>query len=152
MKMKKIQAKIIPGYGAASGKNNDQRYPKGTLRMQTAFFEERGLDLSAYFKGTLNIDISPFTFEIKEPKHYFDQVDWSEHIPPENFYFFDISLLHDGTEYEGLIYMPDPKTKTEHVQQTTTLELILPKVAGLQYGQQVSVMIDRGQLQLNKSD
>ncbi|MEK6153754.1 hypothetical protein WIW50_10865 [Flavobacteriaceae bacterium 3-367] len=148
--MTKIQAKVIPGYGAASGKNQDQRYPKGTISVQAAFFEERGLDLSSFFKGTLNIDISPYTFEIKKPKHFFEQVDWSEHIPPENFYFFDISLFHKGTSYEGLIYMPDPKTKTEHVQQTTTLELVLPKVAGLEYGQEVSVGIDQGQLQLNK--
>ncbi|MGB5820040.1 MAG: hypothetical protein WBG90_11200 [Saonia sp.] len=148
----KINAKIIPGYGVASGKNKDNRYPKGTIAIQAEYFEERGLDLSGFFKGTLNIDISPNTFTIKNPKYFFEQVDWSNHIPPENFYFFDISLFHENQVYSGLIYMPDPKTKEEHVQQSTTLELILPKVDGLRYGEEVLVDIDQEQLFIHTTD
>ncbi len=145
-----IQATIIPGYGAASGKNKDNRYPGGTIALQAPYFTVLGLDLSPYYLGTLNIDISPHSFEIKTPKHFFKQVAWSEFISPENFYFFDVSLEYKSGTYEGLIYMPDPETKEEHEQKPTTLELILPKIADLQYGDRVSVTIDPVQLLLTK--
>ena len=77
--------------------------------------------------GTINLDISPSSYEIKEPKYFFENIDWSDHIPPENFYFFDVSLFYNDTTYEGLVYMPDPKTKEDHIQIPTMLELILPK-------------------------
>ncbi|MEO0527473.1 MAG: hypothetical protein AAFZ89_09610 [Bacteroidota bacterium] len=143
-----IHAKIIPGYGAASGKNKDNRYPNGTIAEQAAYFKALGLDLSPYFLGTLNIDISPYSFELVKPKYFFEQIDWSEFISPENFYFFDVSLLYQTKTYKGLIYMPDPKTKEEHLQKTTTLELILPKIDGLVYGVDITVTIDPEQLKL----
>ncbi|CAN0601182.1 unnamed protein product, partial [Ectocarpus sp. 12 AP-2014] len=82
----KVKGKVIPGYGVASGKGRDARYPEGTLKLQLPFFKERGLHLENYFLGTLNIDISPFTYKIGIPDYFFEAVDWSEHIPPENFY------------------------------------------------------------------
>ncbi len=44
-----IEAKVISGYGVASGKGNDPRYPEGTLLLQMPFFKERGLNLEQYF-------------------------------------------------------------------------------------------------------
>ncbi|WP_411030646.1 hypothetical protein [Spongiimicrobium sp. 3-5] len=146
----KIQAKVIPGFGVASGKNGDQRYPKGTISQQLPHFEARGLDLTSYFKGTLNVDITPYSYKIGNPKHFFEQVNWSDHIAPENFYFFDITLFYKNEAYEGLIYMPDPKTKEEHVQMPTTLELMLPKVNGLQYGDKIFVLVNEKQLKVSK--
>ena len=70
----KIKGKIIPGYGVASGKGQDPRYPKGTLRLQYPFFKERGLDLGDYFLGTLNIDISPFSYERGKPNYFFEAI------------------------------------------------------------------------------
>ncbi len=146
----KIKAKVIPGYGAASGKNKDPRYSKGTIASQLSHFKERGLDLSPYFPGTLNVNISPYNYAIKESKHFFEQVNWSEHISAENFYFFDITLLFDNNKYEGLVYMPDPKTKEEHKQSSSTLELILPKIENLNYGAQVDLVIEDSQLAIFK--
>jgi len=148
----KVAGKIIPGYGVASGKGNDSRYEGGTLQIQDPFFRERGLDLSPYYMGTLNVDIAPMTYAIGTPKHFIKEVAWSEHIPPENFYFFDVSL-HMGEEtYAGLIYMPDPKTKADHVQKPTVLELLMPKIANLNYGTAVYMEIPENQLSINLED
>ena len=88
-----ITGKVISGYGVASGKGKDNRYPEGTLKLQMPFFKKRGLDLSAFFIGTINIDISPYQFSIKKYKYYFKEINWSIYIPPENFYFFGIPIV-----------------------------------------------------------
>lgn len=150
-KYMKIRGEIKSGYGVASGKSKDGKYPEGTLRLQFKHFLERNLDLSPYFMGTINLDISPYTYEIKEPKFFFENINWTDLIPPENFYFFDVSLHFEQRIYDGLIYMPDPKTKEEHVQKPTVLELLLPKVDGLHYGHLVDVEINQDQLILIKS-
>ncbi|TAI48866.1 hypothetical protein [Flagellimonas allohymeniacidonis] len=144
----KISAKVIPGHGAASGKKNDERYPSGTIALQAPFFKELGLDIYKYHPGTLNIDVAPYNINISQPKCYFENVKWTSHIPSENFYFFDIALYHLGSRYEGLIYMPDPKTKTEHEQSKSTLELLLPKIENVVYGSHVDIEIDDNQINL----
>ncbi len=145
----KVRGEIKPGHGVASGKRKDKRYPEGTLKQQFNHFLERGLDLSNYFMGTINLDISPNSYKIKAPKYFFKNIDWSDHIPPENFYFFDVSLYSEGQTYEGLIYMPDPETKEDHVQKPTILELILPKINGLDYGHFIDIGIKKDQLHIN---
>ena len=144
----RISGSISRGHGVASGKAGDQRYPEGTLQKQLPYFKEKGLDLSAYFLGTINLDIAPYQFEIRQPKFYFQQIDWSHHIPPENFYFFDVKLHMENESYDGLIYMPDPETKVEHRQKATILELILPKIEGLRYQDQVEIEVSEDQLLL----
>ncbi len=64
-----VRGKIQSGHGVASGKGKDERYPEGTLKQQFNYFLERGLDLSNYFMGTINLDISPCSYEIKKPKY-----------------------------------------------------------------------------------
>jgi hypothetical protein len=136
-----VEGKVISGYGVASGKGNDSRYPNGTLILQLPYFKEKGLDLSGFYRGTLNIDISPHTFTIKKPTYYLKDIDWSDHIPPENFYFFEVTLLFKERKYEGLIYMPDPKTKTDHHQINTMLEIMMPFVEGIENGSSVKLEI-----------
>ncbi|SRR6056297_1415607 len=146
--MKKIQGKIIPGHGVASGKGKDARYPKGTLRLQSPYFKERGLDLNGYYLGTLNVDIAPNSFKIGKAKYFFEGIAWSDHIPSENFYFFEAALVHDNKRYDGLIYMPDPKTKVDHEQLATVLELILPPIEGITTGDLVTLEIKENSLQI----
>jgi len=150
--MMKIKGKIIPGYGVASGKGQDPRYPEGTLRLQYPFFKERGLDLGDYFLGTLNIDISPFSYEIGKPNYFFEAIDWSKHIPPENFYFFNVTLIFEGNRHQGLIYMPGSETKVDHEQLSTMLEIIAPRLKNMHTGQIVYLEIDEESLKISKDN
>lgn len=152
MQHSEVQGEIQSGYGVASGKGKDERYPEGTLKQQFKHFLERGLDLSNYFMGTINLDISPFSYEIKKPKYFFKNIDWSDHIPPENFYFFDAILHYKDKTYQGLVYMPDPETKEDHTQKPTILELIFPKIEGLQYGLMVDIALKKDQLDIIAND
>ena len=54
-----VTAKVVPGYGVASGKSEDGRFPDGTLNLQIPFFNKLGLNLSHFYRGTLNLDLSP---------------------------------------------------------------------------------------------
>ena len=139
-----ITGKVISGYGVASGKGKDNRYPEGTLKLQMPFFNERGLDLSAFFIGTINIDISPYQFSIKKYKYYFKEINWSIYIPPENFYFFEVQLIFKENFYEGLIYMPDPKTKFDHHQISSLFELLMPKIEGIKQGENIILKLREG--------
>ena len=143
-----VRGEIKSGHGVASGKGKDERYPEGTLKQQFRHFLEQGLDLSNYFMGTINLDISPNAYEIKKPKYFFKNIDWSDYIPPENFYFFDVSLYYNDKTYQGLVYMPDPETKEDHMQKPTILELILPKIKGLEYGVIVDIALKKDQLKI----
>ena len=98
--------------------------------------------------GTINLDIAPFRFEVKKAKLFLKNIAWSEFIPPENFYFFDLTLYHNGQSYKGLIYMPDPATKLEHEQKNSVLELILPKIEGLSYRDYVEIEVPEDQLNI----
>lgn len=144
----RVKGKVVPGHGVASGKNNDPRYPQGTLVMQKPFFKERGLDLDQFYLGTINVDISPATFSIIKGRYFLKNINWSPFIPPENFYFFDVSVLKNDYRYEGLIYMPDPATKTDHMQNPSVLEVMLKeKIEDLQYGASIDLEIDSNQLE-----
>ena len=141
-----VKGTVIPGYGVASGKGKDDRYPEGTIKAQIPHFKELGLDLSGFYPGTMNIDISPSSYEIATPLHFFKQVHWTDHIPPENFLFFNVEVLYKTMRYSGYIYMPDHKTKVEHNQKSNVLELILPKIEGISYGDQVELIVDNKQI------
>ncbi len=142
----RIRGKILQGHGVASGKSGDRRYPEGTLKQQLPYFIERGLDLSVYYLGTINLDIAPVHYVIGNPKLFMENVRWSTHIPPENFFFFDLTVHLNDDIFKGLIYMPDPRTKVEHEQKTTVLELILPKIPNLQYGDLIEIEVPGDQM------
>jgi len=142
--MMSVTGKVISGYGVASGKGKDDRYPNGTLKLQIPFFKEKGLDLSDFFIGTINIDISPYQFTVKKYKYYFKEINWSIYIPPENFYFFDVQLIFKESVYKGLIYMPDPKTKSDHHQISNLFELLMPKIKGIKQGENVILKLRKG--------
>ena len=141
-----VKGTITAGYGVASGQGNDERYPKGTLHLQLPYFQKLGIDISIYHPGTINVNIGNKTVHIKDPKYRAMGIDWSSHIPPENFFFFDVEATYEGQIYSGLIYMPDPATKTEHFQAMSIIELLLPKIPGIKSGNSISLKVEDVQI------
>ena len=149
----RIKGKVIPGHGVASGIGEDSRYPDGTLRQQIPYFLKHGLDLNSYFLGTINLDIAPYQFKIGNARLFLKNIDWSDYIPPENFFFFDVEAYRDQEVFEGLIYMPDPATKKDHAQKESVLELILPKIDDLHYGDTLVISVPSDQMRFfSKTD
>jgi CTP-dependent riboflavin kinase len=146
----RVKGIIKQGYGVASGKGGDSRFPQGTIAMQKPFFKKLGLDLEQYFSGTLNISIHPHQYIIKNSKYTFRNVQWSSTEPAEDFSFFDCLILfnHNTTAINGLIYYPHPETKPEHFQSADILEIIAPPIENLKYEDEVMLECDRTQIHI----
>ena len=137
-----VQAVVVQGYGVASGKSDDDRFPNGTVALQIPFFKKSGLPTETFHLGTINIDISPFLFELNQPSYYIHQIRWSPHLPAENFSFFKCSLGIDSVSaesmYPAFVYWPHPSTKPDFQQPPGVLELIAPFIPNLKYGSLVN--------------
>ena len=44
--------------------------------------------------------------------------------------------------------MPNPETKKDHLQKSTILELIFPRIEGLEYGVIVDIALKKDQLDI----
>jgi hypothetical protein len=142
-----ITARLVEGHRVASGLNGNPRFPGGTLRMQTPYFQERGFDISHLYLGTLNVSIAPLSYRVVKARHTFANVKWHPTEPTEDFSFFDVRVVcPDGTTVAGYIYYPHPETKPEHFQQPDVLELLLPFVEGLRYGMTLRLEVPADQM------
>ncbi len=147
----RIPATIVPGHRVASGQNGDPRFPGGTIRMQLPHFASLGLDLSEYHPATVNVSIAPWHYVIAAPRMTCRDVRWHPSEPAEDFSFFDLALqTATGTLAHGFIYYPHPATKPEHFQQTDVLELLLPWIEGLRYGNHVTLAVPAGQMRFEQ--
>jgi len=135
-----IHGILVQGYRVASGPSKD--YPYGALERQRPFFKARGLDLSACFNGTLNIDIRPITFKLVKPEFTFQHVEWTDLHPPEHFSFSRCKVIYKDIEYEGWIYYPHPETKLRHFQNPSLLEVIAVHIPHIKYGDAVDVLVN----------
>ena len=144
-----LSGKVIRGHGVASGQNGNPRFPGGTIRMQTPAFAARGLDLEAYFPGTINVSIHPHRYTVQQAKYTFRQVQWATDAPPEDFSFFDCCVVLDGQRVAGLIYYPHPETKPEHFQDPATLELLTPFIEELSYDMTIGLELDPRQIRID---
>jgi hypothetical protein len=138
--MRKINATVIRGYRLSSGDQpEDPRFPGGTLRMQKPLFAEAGFDLDRYFAGeyvigTLNLSVAPVVVRVKQPEVFLAGIKWSPVFPAENFYLSPAQIVHNGTIYQALLYIPDPATKVDHFPTPSMLEVIAQPIAGIGYG------------------
>lgn len=142
----KIKGIVLQGYRVASVPSRD--YPYGTLDKQRPYFASRGLDLGAYFNGTLNIDIRPFEFKIRKPEFTFPHVEWTDLHPPETFSFSRCAVIFKEAEYEGWIYYPHPETKLRHFQNPSLMEVIAMTIPNIQYGDRVEVKINEEEIEI----
>lgn len=93
-------------------------------------------------------DIAPNNYKTGKAKHFFEGIAWSDHIPPEKFYFFEATLIHNNKRYDGLVYMPDPETKVDHEQLATVLELILPPIEDITTDDLITLEINEVSLKI----
>ena len=135
-----VPGAVARGYRVASGPSKE--YPYGALERQRPLFKARGLDLEAYFNGTLNIDLRPFHFEMVKPEFTFERVAWTDLHPPETFSFSRCRVVFRGGEYNGWVYYPHPETKRRHFQDASLLEVIAEPIPEISYGDAVTVRVN----------
>ncbi len=138
--MGSIRGILVEGYRVASGPSKD--YPYGALDRQRPIFKSRGLNLSDYFNGTLNIDISPHKFEMVKPEFTFQHVEWTDLHPPEHFSFSRCKVIFRDVEYDGWVYYPHPETKLRHFQNPSLLEVIAMPIPEISYGDKLNVLVN----------
>jgi hypothetical protein len=145
----KIKGILTQGYRVASAPSKD--YPYGTLEKQQPFFAAQGLDLGAYFNGTLNIDIRPLEFTMRKPELTFQHVEWTDLHPPETFSFSRCAVIFKGIEYDGWVYYPHPETKLRHFQNPSLLEVIALPIPDIHYGDSLELNINEDELEIRAS-
>ena len=144
-----LTGRLSAGHGVASGTSNESPYPDGTIRMQFPVFKALGLDLSGCYFGTLNIDFAPLEISLSIPDHLFEKAEWTDLHPPETFSFWQVEIK--ATEVEvlsGWIYYPHPETKERHWQSPTTLELLAPRLSGVEPGCTISLRDEQRRIKL----
>lgn len=147
---KAVSGIIKRGHRVASGIAEDSPYPRGTIEMQMPVFKSLGLDLNPFYKGTLNISISPQEFIVKNPEYTFKNVKWHPEYPAEDFSFSCCRAFHNSIRYDGLIYYPHPETKISHFHDFSTLEVIAPCIPEISYGNRVYLEINPMEILLTK--
>jgi hypothetical protein len=144
-----VTGTVCQGFRVASGQNTESPYPESTIAMQMPFFYDRGLDLSGYFSGTLNVSIAPKVFTILSPYKTFPLVEWTTLHPPETFSFCRCVLTFQEKQYESLLYYPHPETKRSHFQCNSVLEILAPKLEGLGHGDGVTVSLCIAEIEID---
>lgn len=132
-----VKGVLVRGHGVASGPS--AAYPYGSLDRQRPIFRNLGLDLEGYFNGTLNIDITPFSFRMTRPECLFGGVEWTDLHPPEDFSFSRGRVRFAGKEYDGWVYYPHPETKLRHFHNSSLIEIIAKEIRGIEIGDAVEV-------------
>lgn len=144
-----VSGSLQCGHRVASGMAEDSPYPKGTIEMQIPFFQQRGLDLSSFFFGTLNISINPYFFKIEKPEYTFRNVKWHTDFAAEDFSFSHCRVIFDRKIREGLIYYPHPETKIGHFQDNSTLEVIAEYIERVSYGDRVDIEVNPTEISIH---
>ncbi len=136
----RIHGILAEGYHVASGPSAD--YPYGALDRQRPIFKERGLDLNAYFNGSLNVDIRPRQFAMVKPQYTFEHVEWTDLHPPETFSFSSCKVIYNEVEYAGWVYYPHPETKLRNFHNPSLLEVIAKPIPNIHYGAELDVLVN----------
>ncbi len=130
-------ATLVPGHGIASGRSQNSPYPGGSIEMQMPFFQQGGVDLTNCFLGTLNLSIAPSIFDLYAPEYRFQNVNWTNVIPPENFSLTPCQIVVGAKTYDCWVYYHEPETKVVHFQSASMIEVIAPYIDGIESGSQV---------------
>lgn len=141
-----VIGKLIKGYRVASQPSRD--YPYGTIEKQKPFFKKLGLNLDNMYNGTLNISISPNTFEMFRPEYTFENVEWTDLHPPETFSFSKCIIKFRGDIYDGWVYYPHPETKKRHFQDHSKIEIISQLIPNIKYDDEVEIILNTDEISI----
>lgn len=144
-----LTAKLIKGYGVASGPS--EAYPDyGSIEKQKPYFKALGLNLDNVFNGTLNISIDPYQFKIENPQYTFKNVKWTDLTQAEDFSFSACMLNFQDKQYNGWVYYPSPKTKPNHFQSASTIEVLAPHILEINYGDTLDILLNSAEIKVTK--
>lgn len=130
---------VVPGHQVASGRNPATPHPAGTIELQAPRFAARGLSLEGFEHATVNLDLGS-RVKVERPTVTLVDVEWTDRHAPETFSFVRIrARVAGGAWQHGWVYHPHPETKPAHEQADSVLELLLPHVPGLRYGDPVEI-------------
>ena len=138
----RIIGQVVRGFGAASGRSNDQRFLNGTIQEQRKYFIQKGIDFHEIHNGTINIATSD-ELKIKRARHEVNDLSWSENMPAENFLFFDSYIQTSNKMYQGWLYLP---FKDQPKLNLKKLEFLMPKLPNLNEGDQLEVFLNDEQI------
>jgi hypothetical protein len=134
---------LVRGHGVASGLAPDSPYPAGSIAMQAPLLAARGVDLSPFFAGTLNLAFADSRWRLNNADARIEELHWTELHPPETFSFWHVALRPPGAApLQALLYWPHPETKCRHHQQADRLELLAPWIPGLSAGSTLELGVD----------
>lgn len=148
MSIKQYPFIVTQGHQVASGMADNSPFPDGTINLQTPYFKALGLDLTSYFKGTINAQFNCNSIELLKWDLALTNVHWLPNQPSEDFLFAYSEISYKEKRFPAIIYQPRVETKLGHFQPTNILELIAPKVNGLHYGSKATLIVQDHYLSL----
>ena len=131
---------VVAGTGGASGQRALSDLG-GTLALQLPHFIAGGLDLSSYYRGTINLDLGALELKIRNPDFLFRDVCWHDAYPPETFSFKRCTIAARGQYHDAYIYHPHPETKPSPFAGYHIVEIISDHISGLKYGDTIAISI-----------
>jgi hypothetical protein len=145
-----VRCRLVAGHGVASGRAATSPYPAGTIHLQAPYFAARGIDLSPFFAGTLNLEAARGHWRLRDPDARVEALEWTDRHPPETFSFWHCRLrvpaeaaaAVGSAGLAALIYYPHPETKRAHHQAPSCLELLAPWIPGLHPGAELELGVD----------
>lgn len=140
-----LSGTVVPGHGVASGAAADSPHPAGTISLQLPHFAARGVDLSGLRPATINLDVGA-RVTIDRPTLTLTDVAWTDHHDAETFSFVRCFVKWAATTLFGYVYYPHPETKPAHFQADSVLELLMPDLPGLAYGNELSIEVPSGSI------
>jgi hypothetical protein len=129
---------VIRGYGVASDVGG---HGPGTLAQQAEALSQY-IDWRRFFQGTINVSVAPMAFAWRESSPTIGRLQWSINQAPEDFCLAPCQLEANGAVCDAWVYYPHPRTKSQNFHSLSTVEVIAPRIDGIQYGSAVAVYLD----------
>lgn len=117
----------------------------GNTSTQKPFWKERGLPRVDDLKsGTINVDLSPFWYEVVAYDYFFGDIEWEPH-KVEDFGFIQIEHIFYNRIYwkPGYLYFPH---RSPHFKNKNPIEICAVAISAVRPGEAIQVVIKKGKL------